>query len=113
MAPATTTELVVLYDYVTQAPDDISVTRGEWVYADLSDQPEKDWLWVYAPATARFGFMPKEFAKPPGIIRNTTTRRSNVEKNLYRSGARAGALKRTMSLSEKRNQIPFDPYLSP
>ena len=109
-------ELVVLYDYSAQAPDDVSVTRGEWVYANLADQPEPDWLWVYAPATSKFGFIPKEFAKPPSIIRNTTTRRSNAEKTLNRSGTRgvpAGGLRRTMSLSEKRNQMPLDPYLSP
>lgn len=32
------TELVLLYDYKAQAPDDLSVKRGDWVYADLEGQ---------------------------------------------------------------------------
>lgn len=61
------TELVLLYDYKAQgklllvnlkrvrercdrnlilsAPDDLSVKRGDWIYADLNNQTVDGWLW--------------------------------------------------------------------
>ncbi|XP_077287635.1 dachs ligand with SH3s isoform X2 [Arctopsyche grandis] len=59
------TELVMLYDYKAQAPDDLSVRRGEWVYADLLHQTVEGWLWAHAPKTRRYGFIPKAYARPP------------------------------------------------
>lgn len=32
------TELVMLYDYKAQAPDDLSVRRGDFIYANLDNQ---------------------------------------------------------------------------
>ncbi|RZF32278.1 hypothetical protein LSTR_LSTR009467 [Laodelphax striatellus] len=61
------TELVMLYDYKAQAPDDLTVRRGDWVYADLSKQPVDGWLWVYAPKTRKNGFIPKAYARPPAM----------------------------------------------
>lgn len=61
------TELVMLYDYKAQAPDDLSVRRGEWVYADLSNQTVDGWLWAYAPKTRKYGFIPKAYARPPAM----------------------------------------------
>uniref|UniRef100_A0A1B0AFP0 Uncharacterized protein n=1 Tax=Glossina pallidipes TaxID=7398 RepID=A0A1B0AFP0_GLOPL len=31
------TELVMLYDYKTQDPDDLSAKRGDWIYANLNN----------------------------------------------------------------------------
>ncbi|CAO1369859.1 unnamed protein product [Diamesa serratosioi] len=63
------TELVMLYDYKAQAPDDLSVRRGEWIYADLNNQGVDGWLWAYAPKSSRkygkYGFIPKAYARPP------------------------------------------------
>lgn len=39
------TELVMLYDYKAQAPDDLSVRRGELIYADLNAQTVDGWIW--------------------------------------------------------------------
>jgi len=61
------TELVMLYDYKAQAPDDLSVRRGDWVYADLSNQTVDGWLWAYAPKTRKYGFIPKAYARPPAM----------------------------------------------
>lgn len=61
------TELVMLYDYKAQAPDDLSVRRGEWVYADLSNQTVDGWLWAYAPKTRKYGFIPQAYARPPAM----------------------------------------------
>ncbi|BES93222.1 Variant SH3 domain [Nesidiocoris tenuis] len=61
------TELVMLYDYKAQAPDDLSVRRGDWIYADLNNQTVEGWLWVYAPKTRKYGFIPKAYARPPAM----------------------------------------------
>ncbi|CAH4033889.1 SH3 domain-containing protein Dlish [Pieris brassicae] len=59
------TELVMLYDYKAQAPDDLSVKRGEWVYADLTQQTVEGWLWAHAPKSRRSGFIPTAYARAP------------------------------------------------
>lgn len=61
------TELVMLYDYKAQAPDDLSVRRGDWIYADLANQTVDGWLWAYAPKTRKYGFIPKAYARPPAM----------------------------------------------
>ncbi|XP_020288182.1 SH3 domain-containing protein Dlish [Pseudomyrmex gracilis] len=61
------TELVVLYDYKAQAPDDLSVKRADWIYADLGNQTVDGWLWAYAPKTRKYGFIPKAYARPPAM----------------------------------------------
>jgi len=61
------TELVMLYDYKAQTPDDLSVRRGDWVYADLNNQTIDGWLWAYAPKTRKYGFIPKAYARPPAM----------------------------------------------
>lgn len=61
------TELVVLYDYKAQAPDDLSVKRADWIYADLGNQPVDGWLWVYARKNGNYGFIPKAYARPPAM----------------------------------------------
>jgi len=63
----TGTELVMLYDYKAQAPDDLSVRRGDWVYADLNNQTVDGWLWAFAPKTRKYGFIPKAYARPPAM----------------------------------------------
>ena len=59
------------YDYYyqiqAQAPDDLSVRRGDWVYADLNNQTVDGWLWSYAPKTRKYGFIPKAYARPPAM----------------------------------------------
>jgi len=61
------TELVMLYDYNAQAPDDLSVSRGDWIYADLNNQTVDGWLWAFAPKTRTYGFIPKAYARPPAM----------------------------------------------
>lgn len=62
------TELVMLYDYKAQAPDDLSVRRGEWIYADLNNQTVDGWLWAYLPKankkSGKYGFIPKAYTQP-------------------------------------------------
>lgn len=60
-------ELVMLYDYKAQAPDDLSVRRGDWVYADLKEQKIDGWIWAFAPKLKKYGFIPKAYARPPAM----------------------------------------------
>lgn len=53
--------------FQAQAPDDLSVRRGDWVYADLSNQTIDGWLWCYAPKLRKYGFIPKAYARPPAM----------------------------------------------
>ena len=50
-----------------QAPDDLSVRRGDWIYADLSNQTVDGWLWAFAPKPRKCGFIPKAYARPPAM----------------------------------------------
>jgi len=61
------TELVMLYDYKAQAPDDLSVRRGDWIYANFNNQTVEGWLWAYAPKSRKYGFIPKAYARPPAM----------------------------------------------
>ncbi|KAK2715461.1 SH3 domain-containing protein Dlish-like [Artemia franciscana] len=61
------TELIMLYDYKAQASDDLSLRRGDWVYADLSNQTMDGWLWAYSPKLRKSGFIPKAYARPPAM----------------------------------------------
>lgn len=58
------TELIILYDFKAQAPDDLSVKRGDWIYADMNNQTVDGWLWCYSPKTRKYGFIPKAYARP-------------------------------------------------
>ena len=53
--------------FQAQAPDDLTVKRGDWVYADLNNQTVDGWLWTYAPKTRKYGFIPRAYAKPPAM----------------------------------------------
>ena len=60
-------ELVMLYDYKAQVPDDLTIRRGEWIYADLTNQTVEGWLWAYSPNHRRYGFVPKAWASTPSM----------------------------------------------
>lgn len=53
--------------FQAQAPDDLSVRRGDWIYADLNNQTVDGWLWAYAPKTRKYGFIPKAYARTPAM----------------------------------------------
>ncbi|XP_070568073.1 SH3 domain-containing protein Dlish-like [Ptychodera flava] len=59
------TELVALYDYQGTAPDDLTISRGEYLIVDLSNQQQDGWLWAYSPRTKKEGYIPRAYARPP------------------------------------------------
>jgi hypothetical protein len=65
-------KMLILFDYEARQADDISVTKGQYVYADMDNQRFLDWIWVYSSVSQKEGFIPREFAKPPnGAIKST------------------------------------------
>ena len=57
------TELIMLYAYKAQAPDELTVQKGDWIFADLNNQSVQGWLWAHDPKTRKFGFIPKAYAR--------------------------------------------------
>ena len=51
---------MTLRQFTAQSADDISVEGGEQVFADLANQIEREWLWVYAPSTGKYGYIPRD-----------------------------------------------------
>ncbi|XP_064627858.1 SH3 domain-containing protein Dlish-like [Lineus longissimus] len=58
-------KMLILFDYEARQTDDISVTQGQYVYADMDNQRFFDWILVYSPVSQKDGFIPRDFAKPP------------------------------------------------
>ena len=63
-ATKTLTKLGCLYDYKAEAPDHISVRRGESLYSDMDSQTNNAWIYVYSTDAGKSGFMPRSHAKP-------------------------------------------------
>ncbi|XP_022089802.1 SH3 domain-containing protein Dlish-like [Acanthaster planci] len=61
------TELMSLYDYQGRIADDLTVVRGDLLYADMTNQTHDEWLWAYCPRTQTCGFIPRGYARPPAI----------------------------------------------
>jgi hypothetical protein len=57
-------KMLVLLDYEARQADDISVTQGQYVFADIDNQRFIDWIWVYTPVSQKEGFIPRGFSKP-------------------------------------------------
>ena len=53
-------ELITIRSFTAQSADDICVSGGDHVFADLANQIEKEWLWVYAPMTGNYGYIPRD-----------------------------------------------------
>lgn len=60
------TELVVVRDFSGETRDDLTVTKGDWVYSKQRlEWAPGGWLWVYCPRSRRSGFVPAAFVKTP------------------------------------------------
>ncbi|XP_064627868.1 SH3 domain-containing protein Dlish-like [Lineus longissimus] len=65
-------KMLILFDYEARQTDDIGVTQGQYVYADMDNQRFLDWIWVYSPVSQKEGFIPREYTKPPqGALMST------------------------------------------
>ncbi len=99
-----TTRLVCLYNFNAQAPDDLTVSRGDWLYADLDDQADPDWLWAYAPMSSKCGYVPKAYARPPSTVpqQDSTRHFSSIHATTKQNNAGVAT-----------DRLIFDPYMSP
>jgi hypothetical protein len=58
-------ELVCIDTYVGRKTDELTVHKGDWVYADMKYRDGRGWIWAYSPATKKQGFFPKSCLRPP------------------------------------------------
>ncbi|KAJ8315813.1 hypothetical protein KUTeg_007963 [Tegillarca granosa] len=59
------TEFILMYDYIAQSNNDLTVKRGDIVYVDTADQNDQQWLWVYCPQWHKYGYVPRSYVKVP------------------------------------------------
>ena len=94
------TKLVCLYNYVAQSEKDLSVTRGDWLFADIDNQMNTSWLWVYSQKSNKSGYVPRSYVKTP---------------NFGYQGIPFGASDRDVSnvRAVSNSTLHVDPFLSP
>lgn len=59
---------VCLYDYQARSPDDVTVACGDVIFVSSDpsvNKPDAKWLWVYAPASRRAGYLPSGYVRRP------------------------------------------------
>lgn len=58
-------ELVCIDTYVGRKVDELTVNKGDWIYADMKLKDGRGWIWAYSPANKSQGFVPRSCVRPP------------------------------------------------
>jgi len=58
-------ELVCTDTYIAHKGDELTVYKGDWVYADMKSRDVRGWIWAFSPSTKNQGFVPKYCLRPP------------------------------------------------
>lgn len=58
-------ELVCTDTHIGREGDELTVYKGDWVYADMKCRNGRGWVWAYSPASKKQGFVPKSCLRPP------------------------------------------------
>ena len=58
-------ELVCTDTYIAHKGDELTVYKGDWVYADMKSRDVRGWIWAFSPSTEKQGFVPKYCLRPP------------------------------------------------
>lgn len=58
-------ELVCTDTYIAQKGDEMTVYKGDWIYADMKSRDYRGWIWAYSPSSKNQGFVPKYCLRPP------------------------------------------------
>lgn len=58
-------ELVCTDTYIAQKGDELTVYKGDWIYADMKSRDIRGWIWALSPSTKNQGFVPKYCLRPP------------------------------------------------
>ena len=58
-------ELICTDTYVANRIDELSIYKGDWIYADMKHKDSRGWVWAYSPSNKMQGYVPKTFLRPP------------------------------------------------
>ncbi|KAK2557994.1 SH3 domain-containing protein Dlish [Acropora cervicornis] len=58
-------ELVCIDTYVGKKVDELTVHKGDWIYADMKLKDSRGWIWAYSPANKLQGYVPRSCVRPP------------------------------------------------
>lgn len=58
-------ELVCTDTHIGREVDELTVYKGDWIYADMKCRNGRGWVWAYSPASKNQGFVPKSCLRPP------------------------------------------------
>ncbi|EDO30059.1 predicted protein [Nematostella vectensis] len=51
--------------YTAQQDNELTVFKGDWVYADMQQRDARGWIWAYSPASHKQGYVPRACLRPP------------------------------------------------
>ena len=58
-------ELVCIDTFVGRRVDELTVNKGDWIYADMKLKDSRGWVWAYSPSNKTQGFVPRSCVRPP------------------------------------------------
>lgn len=58
-------ELVCIDTYVGRRVDELTVNKGDWIYADIKHKDSRGWIWAYSPSNKAQGLVPRSCVRPP------------------------------------------------
>lgn len=58
-------ELVCTDTYIGKRLDELTVHKGDWIYADMKLKDGRGWIWAYSPSNKMQGFVPRSCLRPP------------------------------------------------
>ena len=58
-------ELVCTDTYIARMLDELTVNKGDWIYADMKHKDGRGWIWAYSPSNKTQGYVPRSCVRPP------------------------------------------------
>lgn len=58
-------ELVCTDTYIGRRVDELTVNKGDWIYADMKHKDSRGWMWAYSPSNKTQGYVPRSCVRPP------------------------------------------------
>ena len=58
-------ELVCTDTYIGRRVDELTVNKGDWIYADMKHKDSRGWTWAYSPSNKTQGYVPRSCVRPP------------------------------------------------
>lgn len=58
-------ELVCIDNSLAKRDDELTIYKGDWIYADMKYKNNRGWIWAYSPSSKSQGYVPKSCLRPP------------------------------------------------